>query len=142
MRYSGWKILAVVVLGVAAVVAAHILPHAIRDTGDWSLAGIGFGALMALGCILFGLSAFVMDDIQRQNLKSDWYWGSVVGFCLLCGLVFPLVLFSTGLQTMVGISHMHDTPKGYFFSGVMITMGSILLGWLLAWLFRRLKWMK
>ena len=142
MRYSGWKIWLVIGLGLAAVVAAHLLPHAVRDTGDWSLVAIGFGLLMALGCILFGLSAFAMDDIQRQNQRTDWYWGSVTGLSLLCGLVLPLVLFSTGLRTIVGLMHMHDTPKGYFFSGVMATLALFALGWLAAWLFRRLRWMK
>ena len=140
MRYSGWKILALVGLGLLAVVAAHVLPHAVH--GGWSTVGIGFGVLMALGCLLFGLSAFVMDDIQRQNLKTDWYWGSVIGMSLICGLVLPSVLFTTGLGHIVEVMHMHETPKGYFFSGVMITMLAILLGWGLAWLFRRLKWMK
>jgi hypothetical protein len=140
MRYSGWKILLVVGLGIAAVVAAHLLPHAVR--GDWSTIGIGFGGLMALGCLLFGLSAFVMDDIQRQNLKTDWYWGCVIGLSALCGLVLPSVLFTPSLGHIVEVMHMHETPKGYFFSGVMITLASILAGWVLAWGYRRLRWMK
>lgn len=140
MRYSGWKILLVVGLGLAAVVAAHLLPHAVR--GDWSTIGIGFGVLMALGCLLLGLSAFVMDDLQRQNLKTDWYWGSVAGLSLLCGIVLPSVLFSTGLGHIVDVMHMHETPKGYFFAGVMITMTCIMAGWVLAWAWRRLHWMK
>ena len=140
MRYSGWKILLVVGLGLVAVVAAHLLPHAVR--GDWSTIGIGFGLLMALGCVLFGLSAFVMDDIQRQNLKNDWYWGSVMGMSLLCGIILPSVLFTTGLSHILMTTHMQDTPKGYFFSGVMITMACILAGWVLAWAWRRLHWMK
>jgi hypothetical protein len=140
MRYSGWKISALVGLGLIAVVAAHLLPHAVR--GDWSTVGIGFGALMALGCLLFGLSAFVMDDIQRQNLKTDWYWGSVVGLAVLCGVILPSVLFTTGLSHIVTVMHMHETPKGYFFSGVMITLALILAGWVLAWGYRRLRWMK
>jgi hypothetical protein len=142
MRYSGWKIWLIVGLGLIAIVGAHLLPHAVRDTGDWSVVGIGFGVLMALGCLLFGLSAFVMDDIQRQNLKADWYWGSVAGLSLLCGLALPSVLFTTGLSHIVEIMHMRETPKGYFFAGVMITLACILAGWVLAWIYRRLRWMK
>ncbi len=140
MRYSGWKIWLVVGLGLGAVVAAHLLPHAIR--GDWSTVGVGFGALMALGCLLLGLSAFFMDDIQRQNLKANWYWGCVIGLSVLCGFILPCVLFTSGLGHIVAVMHMYETPKGYFFSGVMITLACILAGWALAWAYRRLRWMK
>jgi bacteriorhodopsin len=142
MRYSGKNIWLLTGLGIIAVVAAHLLPHAVRGSGLWTFSAIGFGVLMALGCILFGLSAFAMDDIQRQSQRSDWYWGSVVGLCLLCGLVFPFVLFGGGLKFIVALLLMHETPGGYFFSGVMVTLGLFALGWLLAWLFRRLHWMK
>jgi hypothetical protein len=142
MRYSEKNIWLLIGLGFAVIVAAHVLPHAVHGSGLWSLPAISFGLLMALGCILFGLSAFALDDIQRQNQRTDWYWGSVVGLCLLCGLVFPFVLFGRGLEKLVVLSHMHEGPEGYFFCGVMVTLALFFLGWLLAWLFRRLQWMK
>src|SRR5689334_6695636 len=109
MRYSGKNIWLLIGLGLAAIVAAHLLPHAVRLPVSFS--GMGFGLLMALGCLLFGLSAFAMDDIQRQNQRTDWYWGSVVGLCLLCGLVFPYILFGGNLDAIVAGIHMHTSPQ-------------------------------
>ncbi|MES2473627.1 MAG: hypothetical protein V4601_12410, partial [Pseudomonadota bacterium] len=83
-----------------------------------------------------------MDDIQKQNMKSDWYWGSVAGLCLLCGLVFPYVLFGGGAEILISFTGLNDTPKGYFLCGVAVTLGLFSLGYTLSYLFRRLRWMK
>jgi hypothetical protein len=142
MGYSSRNFWLLMGLGLAAIIAAHLLPHAIRGSGGWSVPAIGFGVLMALGCGLFGLSYGAMDDIQKQNIKSDWYWGSVAGLVVLCGLVFPFVLFGDGIAYLGGLAHKGETPKGYFFAGVMVTVGLFALGWLAMLLVRRLRWMK
>jgi len=145
MRYSPRNFWLLCGLGMAAIVLAHLLPHAVRGSGLWSIPALGFGGLMALGCGLFGLSYGAMDDIQKQNMKSDWYWGSVISFALLCGLLLPYTLFGSGVEDIAGLLHRGDragTPKGYFFSGVMTVLGLSTLGYFLVYLVRRLREMK
>ena len=142
MHYSRSNFWLLCGLGMAAIIAAHLLPHAVRGEGAWSLPAIGFGGLMLLGVGLFGISYGAMDDIQRQNMKSDWYWGSVLGLCALCGVVFPAVLFGSGLESIAGFFHGAETPKEYFFCGIMVMMGPFGLGYLLVYLFRRLREIK
>ncbi len=141
MRYSSRNFWLLTGLGLALVVGAHLLPHAARGSALWSASAIGFGAMMLLGCAFAGLSYGAMDDIQKQNMKSDWYWGSMIGIGLLCGLVFPFVLFGDGVGLISGLFHRTKTPNGYFFCGVMVTLGLFVLGFLVAYLFRRLRWL-
>src|SRR4051812_3141856 len=99
-RRNFWLLLG---LGTAAVIMAHLLPHAMHGDGLWSVPAIVFGGLMLLGTGLFGISYGAMDDIQRQNMKNDWYWGTVVGLCVLVGVVFPYVLFSSGAENIANL---------------------------------------
>jgi hypothetical protein len=145
MRYSRKNFWLLCGLGTAALIAAHLLPHAVRGSGPWSIPALGFGGLMALGTCLFGLSYAAMDDIQKQNMKSDWYWGSVIGLAVLCGVVFPYALFGSGAEDISAFLHGADkaqTPKGHFFSGVIASMGPMTLGYFVIYLFRRLREMK
>jgi hypothetical protein len=142
MQYSPRNFWLLTGLGLAAIIAAHLLPHAVRGNGLWSVPALGFGLLMVLAFVFGGLRYGALDDIQRQNIKSDWYWGCLIGFGLLCGLVFPFIMFGGGVERLGGMTHMGETPKGYFFSGVMITLACTVAGVALAWIHRRLREMK
>ncbi|HJR57606.1 MAG TPA: hypothetical protein VJ798_13600 [Rhizomicrobium sp.] len=142
MRYSPRNYWVLIGLGMAAIVAAHIFPHAVRGDGPWSIPAIGFGALVGLGIILAGLSYVAMDDVQKQNLRSDQHWGGVIGTSLLCAVVLPYVLFADGLNSLVNLLGQSETPKGFFFSGVLTTLLALAAGVALAFLYRRLRWMK
>jgi hypothetical protein len=100
---------------------------------------------MLVGSILGFVSYGAMDDIQQQNMKSDWFWGSAVAMCLLFAVIFPYVLSGAGAASVVGgftFAHLRDTPRGYFFSGVMITIMLHAVGYVSAALFRRLREIK
>jgi hypothetical protein len=142
MRYSPRNYWLFIVLGMAAIVAAHLFPHAVRGDGPWSIPAIGFGVLVGVGIILAALSYVAMDDVQKQNLRSDQHWGGVIGTTLLGALVFPYVLFADGLNSIVNFLGQRDTPEGFFFSGVMTTLLTLLVGVALAFLYRRMRWLK
>lgn len=140
MHYSPRNFWLLIGLGMVMIMAAHLLPHAVRGEGLWSIPALGFGALMLLGAGLMYLSYGAMDDIQKQDLKSDWYWGSAIAGGVLVGLVFPYVLFGPDLDGL--LLHGAKTSKGDFFSGVIVVLGLHAVGYVLARLFRRLRWMK
>ncbi len=142
MRYSGKNVWLVTGLGFVAIVVAHILPHAFRMP-EGAFPALLFGGLMFVGCLLFALSYWALDDIQRQHHMADWYWGSMTGLCLLAGLVLPFMLFDrTAAQALINSTHFGGSPRGYFFCGVIVTLGLFAGGAVLAWLLRRLRWMK
>lgn len=142
MYYSPRNRWLLVGLGLAAIVAAHLFPSALRGKGPWSLSAIGFGAFVGLGIILAGLSYVAMDDVQKQNLRSDQHWGGVVGMVLLGALILPYVLFGDGLNAIVTLLGQGETPKGFFFSGVLAALLALAAGVALAFLYRRLRWLK
>jgi hypothetical protein len=142
MAYSRRNFWLLLGIGVLVIMSAHLLPHATHGAGLWSVPAVGFGLLMTLGCALGGLSYGAMDDIQKQNMKSDWYWGSLIGLSLFGGVVLPLVLFGSGPDVLRDLLSLRSSPRGYFFAGVMVTLMLFAGGWVLAFLFRRLSWMK
>lgn len=97
---------------------------------------------MLLGLAASAVAYGAMDDIQKQNLKADWYWGSVIGLGVLCGLVLPFVIFGAGAETLLGFVKQDDTPRGYFLCGVATALMPLGAGYFAVALFRRLRWMK
>lgn len=126
----------------AVLLLSGFLMLRLGNAGDWGFLPVGFGVVMLVGSLLGFVSYGAMDDIQKQNMKGDWFWGSAVAMSLLLGFVFPYVLFGSGAENVIGgfsFEHLRDTPRGYFFSGVMITIMLHAVGHLSAVFFRRLR---
>lgn len=139
MRYSSRNFYLLTGLGVALVLAAGVLRDTASGADLWS--AFGFGGLMLLGFAACGLSYGALDDIQKQNLKADWYWGSVIGLSVLCGLVLPFVIFGSGAENLADFINQDETPRGYFLCGVAASLIPTGVGYFGVVLFRRLRWM-
>ena len=139
MRYSGRNFYLLTGFGVALVLAAGLLRGAAGNPGLWS--AFGFGGLMLLGFAASSLAYGALDDIQKQNLKAEWYWGSVIGLGALCGFLLPFVIFSSGAEVLADLLNQGETPRGYFLCGVAAALLPMGAGYFAVALLRRLRWM-
>jgi hypothetical protein len=122
------------VLGLSLLVGlvvggAAALVEAIGGSAGRPLAAVvlAVGVSMGLGiCLMWWRSA---DEAVREAHKWAWYWGGSAG------IAFVMILFvlSSWDVIVLNIPPYDESPNGLLLSGVALTLGAQLVGYLVAW---------
>jgi hypothetical protein len=87
--------------------------------------GVGVALVMAI-CVIWWRNA---DEAVREAHKWAWYWGGSAGI----GLVMTLFALSSWGVIELNVPPYDDGPNGLLLSGIAVTLGAQLAGYLVAW---------
>ncbi|HEV7228794.1 hypothetical protein [Brevundimonas sp.] len=113
-------------LGLGGSVA---LIEAVGGEASRPLQAIALGVGVSLGmaiCLIWWRNA---DEAVREAHKWAWYWGGSAGI----GLVMILFALSSWNLIEVNVPPYGDGPNGLLLSGIAVTLGAQLVGYLIAW---------
>lgn len=92
---------------------------------QFALMCVGAAAVLAI-CIRWWRNA---DEAVREAHKWAWYWGGSAGI----GLVMILFGLSSWDLIQLSVPPYGEGPDGLILTGVILTLGAQLVGYLVAW---------
>jgi len=96
------------------------------------------GGMLLFFCLMLGAFHY-QDEIQQNTHKSIIYWGVRIGGALTFSIAMPFVRFAAEKDLALFYA---NSPRDYMMSGMTLVFLCLLIGILLADIFRRLGWIK